>query len=468
MGDHILLLTGKFAEKSLRRLMDSIAPRDFTFEILNIGVSVAALMTVDMIMRRLSDARGASRILLPGLCVGDLDAAATKFGVPVQRGPVDLKDLPAHFGTGGRPPDLSRHDMQIFAEIVDAPNISVEQILKRAEAYKRDGADVIDVGSLPSTPFPHLEEAVRALREAGHQVSVDSMEPEELRRGGQAGAHYLLSLKESTLYLTDEVDSVPVLIPESPGDMDSLYRAIDELAARGRRFIADSILDPIHFGFTDSLLRYAALRRARPDAGILMGTGNLTELTDADSAGVTAVLMGIVSELHITNVLIVQVSPHCRRAVRETDAARRLMFAARDEGSLPSGLGGALLCLHDRKPFPNSPAEIAETAAMVADDNFRVEAGPDGVHVYNRQGHHVAGDPFALYPHLGVEDDGGHAFYLGVETAKAHIAWQLGKRYVQDEPLAWGCAVDRPADDPLRHKAAGTTLTRRRRDPERP
>jgi len=261
---------------------------------------------------------------------------------------------------------------------------------------------------------------------------------------------------------------VPVLIPARHGDLDSLMRAMAALDARGRPYLADPILDPIHFGFTDSLLRYAALRRARPDAGILMGTGNLTELTDADSAGVTAVLMGIVSELHITNVLVVQVSPHCRRAVRETDAARRLMFAARDEGSLPSGFGGALLCLRDRKPFPNSPAEIAETAAMVTDDSFRVEAGPDGVHVYNRQGHHVAGDPFALYPHLGVEDDGGHAFYLGVETAKAHIAWQLGKRYVQDEPLAWGCAVDRPADDPLRHKAAGTTLTRRRRGPERP
>ena len=66
------------------------------------------------------------------------------------------------------------------------------------------------------------------------------------------------------------------------------------------------------------------------------------------------------------------------------------------------------------------------------------------MHVYNRRGHHVAADPYELFPALHVEQDGSHAFYLGVELAKAQIAWQLGKRYVQDQPLGWGCAVDRP------------------------
>ena len=56
---------------------------------------------------------------------------------------------------------------------------------------------------------------------------------------------------------------------------------------------------------------------------MLMGTGNLTELTDADSLGVTALLMGMCSELAIRNVLIVQVSDHTRRTVEEHDAARR-------------------------------------------------------------------------------------------------------------------------------------------------
>jgi dihydropteroate synthase len=168
--------------------------------------------------------------------------------------------------------------------------------------------------------------------------------------------------------------------------------------------------------------------------------------------------MGVVSELHITNVLVVQVSPHCRRAVAETDAARRLMYAARAERSLPSGVSPALLSLHERRPFASTPAEIDELAAQVSDDNFRIETAEDGLHVYNRRGHHVASEPFDLFPRLGVEQDGSHAFYLGHELAKARIAWQLGKRYVQDQPLDWGCAVDRPPEDLTEFKAAGATL----------
>jgi hypothetical protein len=129
-------------------------------------------------------------------------------------------------------------------------------------------------------------------------------------------------------------------------------------------------------------------------------------------------------------------------------------------------------CLRDRKPFAASPDEIAETAAAVRDANFRIEVAADGIHLYNRDGHHVARDAFALYPKLAVEADGAHAFYLGAELMKAQIALELGKRYVQDEDLAWGVAVERATRDRLTHRAAGTTLrhgktsaaSRRRRD----
>ncbi|HVY56251.1 MAG TPA: dihydropteroate synthase, partial [Xanthobacteraceae bacterium] len=75
-----------------------------------------------------------------------------------------------------------------------------------------------------------------------------------------------------------------------------------------------------------------------------------------------------------------------------------------------------------------------------------------------RAGHHVAQDAFSLFPKLGVGTDGAHAFYLGAELTKAEIAWRLGKRYAQDEPLDWGCAVDRPAEDRTRLSEAGHTL----------
>lgn len=458
MSEHVLFLTGRLAEGRLRRVLGEMKAGDLSYDIHQVGVKVAALMTPDIIRRRLPEPPRADRVIVPGRCRGDLDALSAEYGVPFQRGPDDLKDLPEFFGRKSGPPDLSRYNARIFAEIVEAPTLDVAGILARAGDYRRAGADVIDLGCLPDTPFPHLEEAVAALVGEGYEVSIDSGETTELLRGAKAGARYMLSLTEETLPLLDETEAIPVLIPAGHGDLGSLLRAMDALDAKGRPYLADPILDPIHFGFTDALLRYAELRRLRPQAEILMGIGNLTELTDADTSGITAVLMGVVSELDIRNVLVVQVSQHCRRAVNETDAARRIMFAAKDANSLPVGFGPALMSLRDRKPFPNTPQEIAEMAGMISDAGFRIEVAEDGLHVYNRDGHHVVDDPYAAYPHLGVESDGGHAFYLGAELARAEIAWKLGKRYVQDEPLSWGVATDREEVDLSRHREAGETL----------
>jgi hypothetical protein len=158
-------------------------------------------------------------------------------------------------------------------------------------------------------------------------------------------------------------------------------------------------------------------------------------------------------------VLTTQVSPHARRAVREADWARRIMHAAVSQQVLPKGLSEQLMTVHARSPFPDAPEEIAALAREVRDPNFRVQVSQQGLHVYNREGMRVAQDPFALWPQLRLEHDAGHAFYLGVEVARAQIAWQLGKRYVQDQPLDWGCAVDGEAQDLQRWAAPGTTLT---------
>jgi hypothetical protein len=65
---------------------------------------------------------------------------------------------------------------------------------------------------------------------------------------------------------------------------------------------------------------------------------------------------------------------------------------------------------------------------------------------------------------LQVKDDPGHAFYLGVELARAEVAWQLGKRYTQDEDLHWGCAVKQEQEDLTQQKAEGTTMKKRDKD----
>lgn len=459
MSEHILFLTGRLAENSLRKVLASVQPPAFTYEVVEIGLQVAALMTADMIRRRVTDLRGATRVVVPGRCRGDLESLSQHYGVPFERGPEELKDIPQFFGRKAKPVDLSKHDVLIFAEIVDAPALDVAGIVGRAASYRNDGADVIDLGCLPETPFPHLGEAIQELKRLDYRVSVDSIDEGELRRGAMAGADYLLSLKEDSLHLADEVAATPVLIPSQPRDLNSLYRSIEAMQRKGRAFLADPILDPIHFGFTESIVRYHELRRDFPQVPIMMGVGNLTELTDADTAGANALLMGIISELRIGALLTTQVSLHARRAVKEADAARRMMFAAREAGDVPKGYSSALLQVHDKKPFPDSENEVREIARHVRDPSFRVQVSEAGVHVYNRDGLRTAQDAFEFWPRLGLEQDAAHAFYMGVELARAQIAWQLGKRYVQDEELNWGAALEREPDDINMQKETGSTVS---------
>lgn len=462
MAEKLLFLTGRLAEPRLKKTVASLGLPAGSWAVDNLGIKVAALMTEAIVRNRLKRPLDARRVIVPGRSRMDLARLGAHFGVPFERGPDELIDLPQYFGKGGRPPDLAKHDLRIFAEIIEAPTLRVEEIVRRAAALAASGADVIDIGCQPDTPFPELEAVVAALRAAGHKVSVDSGDAEELRRAARAGADYVLSLDETCLEVVAGTACVPILVPKPHGDLASLVRAIRRARAMGIPHIADPILDPIHFGFTASIGRYAELRRLEPDVEILMGTGNLTELTDADSQGVTAAMLGICSELVIRNVLVVQVSPHTRRTVEEHDAARRLMYRAREEQSLPKGYGGGLLSLHDLRPFPLSGAEVAAEAADVRDQNFRIAVTAEGLHVYNRDGHHVAKDPFALFDRLGVGTDGAHAFYLGYELAKAEVAWRLGKRYAQDNPLDWGVAAEKRAEDLTRHAPEGATLEAKR------
>lgn len=460
--DKLLFLTGKLAEGRLSATIEGIGLGAGSYGVANIGIKVAALMTEAIVRNRLKGPLDAARVIVPGRCRMNLQSLSEHYGVAFERGPDEIADLPQYLGKGGIPPDFSKHDLRIFAETVEASQMTTDAMLARAAELKAKGADVIDIGCQPETPFPHLEEMVAGLVKAGYKVSVDSGNIDELTRGAKAGAHYVLSLDETTLDAVKGTACVPVLVSKPHGDLASLIRAIDLADKKKIKVIADPILDPIHFGFTTSIERYAELRRQRPKCEILMGTGNLTELTDADSQGVTAMLLGICSELRIQNVLIVQVSPHTRRTVEEHDSARRLMFRAREDESLPKGYGGGLLSLHDLRPFPLSEVEIVADAQVTKDGNFRIHLGEQRLHIYNRNGHHAARDPFDLYPKLGVEADGGHAFYLGYELAKAEIAMQLGKRYAQDNPLDWGVAADRKSEDLTRHAPEGSTLKSRK------
>jgi hypothetical protein len=139
------------------------------------------------------------------------------------------------------------------------------------------------------------------------------------------------------------------------------------------------------------------------------------------------------------------------------------MYAAKAHNTLPKHIDGSLMALHESSPFPYAKTEIDEFAAQITDPNYRIQISQEGIHLYNRDGLQSATDAFDFYPNLAVENDPGHAFYLGVELARAEIAWQLGKRYNQDESLSWGCAADTSEQTVDLHdfKPTGTTLAKK-------
>src|SRR5579872_7136309 len=141
MPERILFLTGHLADARLRRVLAEIKSDAFVWEVRDVGVQVAALMTAEIIRRRLPRAElRADRLVVPGFCAGDLGALSAEWGLPVTRGPDDLHDIPAHFGQARLDVDLTQQSVRIFAEIVDAPKLSIEAILAEARGFAGEGA----------------------------------------------------------------------------------------------------------------------------------------------------------------------------------------------------------------------------------------------------------------------------------------------------------------------------------------
>ena len=461
MNEHIVFLTGKLAKISLDKVLSDISSKNqFTYEVVDIGVNVAALATINIIIKKLDlkNISKATKIIIPGRCRGEIKDLEKYCNKNCVRGPEELKDIPSFLGLQGKDLDLSKYDTKIIGEITEAPNMSVKEIIKQANTYKKDGADIIDIGCLPSTEFPHLSETIQELKNQNFIVSVDSLDEKNLLAGAKAGADFLLSLQEKSIWVMDEVEAIPVIIPEYPSEEKKFYRLVEKLLKSNKEFIADSILEPINFGFTDSLVRYHSFRKNFPSVEIMMGIGNLTELTHADTAGMNALLFGIASELEINYALCTQVSEHCNKAIIEGNFARRIMHTTKTYSMPPKDISNKLLSLHERKPFPYSTNELKEMWSNVKDKNYRIYVNEDGIHLFNNKNFYTAQDAAEFYQHLDIKNDDGHAYYLGMELARAEIAFLLGKRYDQDEILKWGCSVEISEDDIMKFKTAGHTM----------
>ena len=456
----VLFVTGRLAEPALRRVLADMQP-EFGCDVMVMGITVAALMTTDWIARTLTVPPGTDLVLLPGLCEGDTGPLAARVGIAVEKGPKDLREIPAYFGRAAAAHDYGAWDIEIVAEINNVPRLSRNQVRAAADYFRAAGADIIDIGCTPGVPFPALGDTVRDLVSSGMRISVDSFDRDEICTAVAAGAELVLSVNGANLDVARDLAGTParvVAVPEPGGGLETLDPIVEKLETWGVGYLVDPILEPIGFGFTRSIERYAGARRRFPTVPMLMGIGNLTELTAADSTGVNALLIAICQELGIRTVLTTEVIPWARGAVREVDVARRLMHYAVTRQTLPKGVDDRLLTVKDPAVLTFTEEELRALQARITDPNFRIFADRDGITVLNNERFIRWPDPARLddlFAQLDVSEP-THAFYLGRELARASLAVTLGKTYRQEGALSWGYLT--PADEPHHDRV---TLTQR-------
>lgn len=437
-------MTGRLAEHSLRQVLGDLAPRvGFEPTVQVMPITVAALMTTDWIARRLVVPDGTTKILIPGGCRGSLDPLAAVTTVPVERGPEDLRRLDEHFGQASRDLcDYGGHAIEILAEINHAPRLSRAELLATALGLRDSGADLIDLGCDPGSEWAGVGDAVRMLAAEGLRVSIDSFAPGEIAAATRAGAELVLSVNSTNAAAAADWGCEVVVVPDVPATLEGFHDTIERLATAGVRMRLDPVLEPIGFGFAASLGRYLAVRREFPEAEMLMGIGNLTELTDVDSAGINVLLLGFCEEAGIRSVLTTQVIHWARDSVRECALARSLVHHAVTHRTLPKHVEPRLVTLRAGRPQEHGPEVLDGLAAAIRDPNFRLFAERGSIHLVGAGLHLESRDPFALFAELAragrTDVDPSHAFYLGYEMAKAVTALTLDKDYRQDQALDWG------------------------------
>nr|MDO8098432.1 dihydropteroate synthase-like protein [Candidatus Njordarchaeota archaeon] len=521
----VLLITGQLARQALYE--SAAQQKSVQFSVRALPVPVAALLTPSRIAEELKseDLGNYDLVIIPGMVRGDASTIEKAVRVPVFKGTRYAADIPMLLGAldsvklskvEAADSILSQHSqlrsktileeveridmtalgkpghmmigksegncvqigrdfpMRVIAEILDAPILSDEDILRKAKHYVQSGARIVDVGMLADETRPDdVKRAVSMLkRKLTIPISIDTISPEEIEEALFSGVDMILSVNSQNLGKVNcpaSSDQVAVVVtPERSETVEARVTSLEENIKKAaeigfKKIIADPIMDPLVFpGTVTSIIAAHSFSKRNPVIPLMAGVGNITELIDADSIGVNAIMAGIAQEMGVNLLLTTEGSVKTEGTIKELVAACNMMYLAERRKAPPKDLGVDLLVLKEKRRRElyydaNIETRGKKPKVLSAKRGPEPEIDPRGffkvnvdrkkneiiVTHFERKGEAadviVKGiDPLAIRDTLLKSDLVStleHAFYLGMETEKAHVASQINRSYYQDDEL---------------------------------
>ena len=459
-------------------------------DVLVADVDVAAFITPGML--RQAAPQGYDLILIPGSVTADFGQVEAELKTPIRLGPKHAADIkfvldhlheyelsttvPACVLMQGRmrrdalsqverledqAPWLMKirgrkvgggSRMKVLAEIVDAARLPPAALAGKISYYEEQGADMIDLGLSLDASAEQVEEAVRLARRATDlPVSIDTLRPDLILAGIRAGADLVASLDGSNLPLVGEAVAhagLPAVVISGPGPV-SLEENLAQALSLGISAIADPVLEPPLLGLAASLQKYLLFHELHPETPIFFGAGNVTELLDADTGGVNALLASLAAEVGGSILFTPEYSAKATGSVRELAAASRMMLLAASRHTPPKDLGLDMLVLKEKRRLADeaAPAEAIDAEAGTDRLHRFIEDGAGSFRIFITGDRVVAenGDIaisgrsaksiLAAIIDRELVSRLDHAGYLGRELERAETALRLKRGYIQDEPL---------------------------------
>lgn len=517
MSSKVLLVTGSKAESFVRRYSAQTSV-ETEIEVLPISVASFMNLDIFLNSLKEKDLQEISMIIVPGLAEFDLEKAEKELEKPVFKGPKHAADIPivldnlnkiglskdapassmltkevssgaeelirevedrldgfledtSNYRIGeGNSSVLAGPDFppRIVAEIVDAPSLSSYELIEIGERYVKNGAEILDIGMTTqgemSGEIPRIISQLR--EEFDVPLSIDTTDEDEIDTAVENGIDLVVSIDGSTIESFEELEVPAVIIPRNPAedyyptDPDEKNRFLSKLQKRAHqlgyeRILADPILEPVGRGFVDSLSAYRELSEISERVPLFMGVGNVIELFDADSIGMSALLIGCASEMNVDLVLSVEASNKTRGNISEIATARDMTLLAEERGSVPKDLGLDLLRYKEKRKLSDPYEEEVEDDARVVSPSdgyefprdrkgfFRIFTQDSNIVAvfYSTEGSNVVikGDSAASVLNeivgSGLVSELSHAAYLGREIQKAEIAIKTGRGYIQEEDV---------------------------------